>query len=89
MGSVFKISEDNCVFHWVIAYNQEHAIDIFHKNNIDSHGYESEAESVTVDKLPLDTPLTIDCSGIKIKLSVEEWSAIYDYTPRYLACSEY
>lgn len=84
MMKVFKVTEDDIVYHWVISRNEELARKFIKDGNFLS----DDTETLNFEEVPLNEELTIDL-GKKITHTIEDWIYIYDFKPRYLACSEY
>lgn len=85
---VWLVEEDACVSHWVIAACEERAKEIVRDFAKDS-GYEEELGELSCEPFASDAELCIDCEGVKIRHSAKEWLHIYEFKPKYLACSEY
>ena len=83
---MYNVVEGDTVYHWVIEMSPETAVALV--KNIAGDGMEADTELVANEE-PLNKVLTVDLDGIVIKHTCEEWLAIYNHEPKYLACSEY
>jgi len=86
---VFRATEQHLVNHWVIALNAETARDLVIKEREEEIKEREEEVDLFLTTLNDKDNLTIDFEGKKITHTCEEWLYIYDFKPRYLACSEY
>ena len=87
--NIYRVIENQVIFHWVIELNEFAAIDFVKKSNIEQGVFLDELSEFKAEKLPQNSPLTINLGKFKITHTVEEWLEIYENTPKYLACSEY
>ena len=87
---LFRVDEDFCVFHWVLAGDADHAKALAEKRIEMATGAPSEAETIGCERVEAEKELTFHFGGMTIKHTAAEWEAIYlDDGERYVACSEW
>lgn len=87
--NVYKITEDGCVHHWIIAMTEESAALLFF-NKLADFGYNLEPGTIITKEVQKPSKkLKINFDGESVKLSCRKWCAIFGDEERYLACSEY
>ncbi len=91
MSRIYLASEDGCVDHWILADSEERAAFVLGKALMDMNGGPSEAEKITYKELPPTKEVTLCADTLPVKLTVEQWIAVYDGIVReaHLGCSEF
>ena len=89
MASVWRLDEDACVYHWVLAHTRERARALCNQAIVDANGQKSEAETIGCEKRDDSSSLKITFGHLSVELTCEEWAAVYDHKEMYLCCSEF
>ena len=88
--TIWKVIEDESVYHWVLAGLPKDAKDVVSNNVLMSTGERPTDDLLRCEAEHHEKELTLCGDSIPIKHTVSEWLCIYDgMAPKYLGCSEY